>query len=152
MVRTRGRIPDETEVKRLFEEGLTYQAIVDTLREKYNEELTISAISQLRYRRGWERRINRDDKLIPWAVKKEHRWEYPVAMLRAEVRRRSGAELSQYDKDRLQSFLDMLTEGNLVVHYDPDTEEGFFLVPREEKDEDIVRMPTSGVSQRRARD
>lgn len=135
------KIVNEQEVIRWFEEGLTYREMVDLYREKYNIETVPSMWSNFRRRRGLDGRIIRNDELIPWAVKPEHRWLYPVQMLRTEARRRAGVELSDSDRSRLESWMRTIEEEKVVVHYDGDTEEGFFYVPREESDEDIIRRP-----------
>ncbi|WP_031513728.1 hypothetical protein [Streptomyces sp. NRRL F-5123] len=134
------KIQNETEVDRWFEEGLTYQQMVEKYLELYNIETSPSMWGNYRRRKRLERRIVRDDDLIPWAVKPEHRWIYPLVMLRVEARRRAGKELTADDAGRLASWLQMLDEAEAVVHYDPDTEEGFFLVPRQPGD-DLIHRP-----------
>lgn len=114
------KIVDEQEVIRWFEEGKTYQEMQDIYLKKYNIETVPSMWGNFRRRRGLSRRIARNDELIPWHVKPEHRWAYPVAMLRAEARRRAGFELNEATQQRLNSWLRTLDEENLVVHYDPD--------------------------------
>ncbi|ATI18893.1 immunity repressor [Streptomyces phage Animus] len=135
------KIQDEQEVIRWFEEGKTYQWMIDEYKRKYNIDTVASMWGNFRRRRGLDRRITRDDDLIPWFVKEEHRWKYPVAMLRVEARLRDGQELSETDKARLESWKEMLEEEKAVVHYDPDTEDGFFYVPREASDTDLIRKP-----------
>ena len=136
------KIVDESEAKRWFEQGRTYQWMVDRYLEKYNLETRISMWSNLRSRRGWERRFVRDDDLIPWRVNPEHRWHYAVSMLRAEARRRAGVELTPEFTDRLERWLMHRREDDTVVHYDPDTPEGFWYVPRRVGiDTDLIRAP-----------
>jgi hypothetical protein len=135
------KIQDEQEVIRWFEEGRTYAWMIEEYKRKYNIETVPSMWGNFRRRRGLDRRIVRDDELIPWFVKEEHRWAYPLAMLRAEARRRAGKELTETDASRLNNWLEMLKEENAVVHYDPDTEEGFFYVPRQEGDDDLIHAP-----------
>jgi hypothetical protein len=81
-----------------------------------------------RSRHGLPRRIARDP--------------YPLAMLRIEARRRGGFEVRASDSERLASFKrDLYAEG-LVVHYDPDTEVGWWLAPRRPGvDLDMIRDP-----------
>lgn len=146
------KIVDEQEVVRWFNEGRTYQWMCETYLEKYNIETVPSLWGNFRRRRGLTRRITRNDDLIPWFVKEEHRWAYPLAMLRVEGRRRAGRELRDVDEHRLESFLAKLAEENAVVHYDPDTEEGFFLVPRGAQDDDIIRRPAQKTTMRPAAD
>lgn len=136
-------IVDEGEVLRWFEEGRTYQWMSDEYLRKYGIERSIASWGNFRRRRGLEHRIVRDDALIPWQIKEEHRWAYPVTMLRAEGRRRAGLELTENAQARLDSWKANLAEEGVVVHYDPDTEEGFFYVaPRKGVDTDLIRQPT----------
>jgi hypothetical protein len=136
------KIQNEQEVLRWFAEGRTYTWMIDEYRRKYNIETTPSLWGGFRRRRGLPRRITRDDALIPWFVKEEHRWEFPIQMLRAEARRRAGTELDAENARKLTSFLQRLEQDGTVVHYDPDTDEGFFYVPRRDGiDTDIIRVP-----------
>ncbi|WJN63283.1 immunity repressor [Streptomyces phage phiScoe54] len=137
------KIVDEGEVVRWFEEGRTYQWMIEEYRRKYNIETVPSMWGNFRRRRGLQRRITRNDELIPWQVKPEHRWLYPVGMLRVEARRREKGEeaLSELERTRLAAWKQMLLDQNAVVHYDPDTEEGFFYIPRQEGDTDFVHKP-----------
>ncbi|AKY03785.1 immunity repressor [Streptomyces phage Verse] len=137
------KIQDEGEVIRWFEEGKTYQWMVEEYRRKYNIETVPSLWGNFRRRRGLQRRITRNDELIPWQIKPEHRWLYPVGMLRVEARRREKGEaaLSELEATRLGAWKQMLQDQNAVVHYDPDTEEGFFYIPRQEGDGDLVHKP-----------
>ncbi|MFI5863575.1 hypothetical protein [Streptomyces sp. NPDC051546] len=137
------KIQNESEVIRWFEEGRTYQWMIDEYRRKYNIETVQSMWGNFRRRHGLDKRIVRDNELIPWPVKVEHRWAYPLAMLRTEARRRANKTLTETDQSRLASWLEMLRENDAVVHYDPDTEEGFFYIPREAGDDDIIRPPAA---------
>lgn len=59
-----------------------------------------------------------------------------------EARRRAGAELVEADEARLTVFKQQLAEHDLVVAYDPGTEEGFSAVPRRPGiDHDLIREP-----------
>ncbi|WP_420312536.1 hypothetical protein ACOB87_37875 [Streptomyces sp. YS-B37] len=136
------KIQNEQEVVRWFEEGRTYAWMIEEYKRKYGIDTVPSMWGNFRRRRGLDRRIVRDDELIPWFVKEEHRWAYPILMLRAEARRRAGKELTETDSARLASWMKMLKEEGAVVHYDPDTEEGFFYVPRQEGDDDLIHSPT----------
>ncbi|WP_406409667.1 hypothetical protein OG923_12705 [Streptomyces halstedii] len=146
------KIQDKDEVIRWFEEGWTYQEMIDEYKRKYGIDTVSSMWGNFRYREGLDRRIARDDELIPWAVKKEHRQPYPIVMLRVEARKRAGLPLDEDKTKRLASWLKMLEDNNAVVHYDPDTEEGWFYVPREESDDDIIRRPAKKTTQRKNAD
>lgn len=136
------KIQDEGEVRRWYDEGLTYQWMVDEYLRKYNIDTTVQQFSNLRWRRGWPKRLARYMDLVPWRVRHEHLGRYPVAMLRRVARMRNGAEMSDADMERIESWLASLKEENAVVHYDPNTEEGFFYVPRRAGiDTDLIRVP-----------
>jgi hypothetical protein len=143
---------DETEVIRWFEEGRTYAWMVEEYRRKYDIDTVPSLWGNFRRRRGLQRRIARDDELIPWFVEERHRWAYPVQMLRSEARRRAGFELRDTERDRLEGWLRGLERDGLVVHYEPSTEQGWFYVHREPTDDDIIRRPAKKTTQRLAAD
>lgn len=132
----------EDEVRRWFEAGKTYAWMQEEYLRKYNLSVSITMFANLRARRGWTRRIAETSNLIPWSVKPEHRFHRLVALLRYEERRRSGLPLQPRYERELTNFLASLKEAGAVVHYDPDTDEGFFLVAREERDDDLIRRPS----------
>ncbi|MFP3714508.1 hypothetical protein [Puerhibacterium sp. TATVAM-FAB25] len=84
-----------------------------------------------------------DDDLLPWLhVKPEHQHGYHPTMLRMEARRRAGQGPGAVGRLRLSSWLRDLRELNAVVLYDPDTPDGFHLVPRLAQDgQGMVRRP-----------
>lgn len=136
------RIQDVDEVQRWFAEGRSYQWMCEEYERRYNIEVTPNVFGNLRRRLGLELRPARDNDLIPWHVRADHRWAYPLAMLRTEARRRAGARLTPTDERRLSTWLKHLRERDLVVHYDPTTAEGFHYVPRRPGiDVDVVRRP-----------
>lgn len=135
------KIQNEREILDWFEEGKTYAEMCDIYRTKYNIEVVPSLFGNFRRRRGLPRRIARNDDLIPWAIAEKHVTAYPLAMLRVESRLREGLPLRQTDEERVSSWKAMLEEGNLVVHYDPDTDAGFYYVPRERGDDDLIHKP-----------
>ncbi|GAB3213584.1 hypothetical protein ACQEU5_19900 [Marinactinospora thermotolerans] len=136
------KIVDEQEVIRWFEEGRTYAWMVAEYKRKYNIETVPSLWGNFRRRRGLERRIVRDDDLIPWHVLPEHRWSYPVAMLRVEARRRAGAKISKDEAKRLENWKAFLEEEDAVIHYDPETKDGFHYIPRQPGDDDLIHRPS----------
>lgn len=136
------KIVNEQEATRWIEEGRTYQWIIDEYKRKYNIETTISMWGNFRRRKGIDTRIVRDEELMPWPVKEEHRWSYPPMMLRAEARRRTGREVGGDYNTRLDSWLESRRIDDTVVHYDPETPEGWFYVPRRKGiDTDLIRVP-----------
>ncbi|MFD6636782.1 hypothetical protein ACFWDN_13305 [Micromonospora chalcea] len=136
------KIQNEGEVIRWFEEGKTYQWMVDEYKRKYNIDVVPSTFGNFRRRRGLDRRVTRNEELMPWFVQEQHRWLFPAQMLRAEARRREGKELKPEEERRLDNFVKRLKDEKLVVHYDGDTDEGWFYVPaRPDVDIDLIRRP-----------
>lgn len=142
------KIQDEQEIIRWIEQGKTYKWMSEEYLRKYNIETNPSLFSMFRRRHGLDARIVHDGNLIPWHVLPKHRWRYPLQMLRAEARSRSGAELREYDQERLPLWHQFLADNGVVVHYDPELEEGFVYVPRESRDDDIIRRPSKATSRR----
>ena len=137
----RSKIVDDGEVIRWITDGRTYRWMVEEYERRYDLRVSPTMFSNFRRRHGLDRRITRDHELIPWETKTEHRHAYPLTMLRFEARRRAGMPLAEAEKRRLDSWLRELRELNAVVLYDPDTPDGFYLVPREEGDDDLIRQP-----------
>lgn len=138
----RSKVQDLQEAMRWLEEGRTYQWIVDEYHRKYNVATSISMWAALRRRHGIKTRIVRDDVLIPWAVNAEHRHAHAVSMLRTEARRRAGKALTPAMAEMLNAWLSGLERDGAVVHYDPDTSEGWWYVPRRDGiDLDLIYEP-----------
>ncbi|MFJ3907454.1 hypothetical protein [Streptomyces vinaceus] len=145
------KVQNHDEAKRWLLEGKSYAWMVETYKKKYQIETSPSYWAVYRSRNDLPLRIARDNDLIPWQVEEKHRWEYDLVMLRFEARRR-GIEkgdqnlkpLTEADANRLASWKKSLEEQSAVVYYDPTTEAGFFLVPREDDDTDIVRKIRPG--------
>lgn len=140
-VKTRGRgllPPEMSQIVR----GRTDDQVVEYLKEHHSISVTRNAIVMWRKRRGEERVLPRYDDLLPWSVKVEHAYMYIPKLLRFEARKRRGLPLDPRDERRLQVFKDKLAAENAVVHYDADTEQGWWTVPRREGiDTDIIRDP-----------
>ena len=141
----------ESEVRRWFEQGKTYAWMVQEYQRRYDLRVAPAMFSNRRSARGWERRLTRDDELIPWGVNRKHRWHRYLGMLRLEARfRRFGIDgIGEGDVRELASFRERLKESDAVIDYNPETERGFFAVPREPGDRDIVRQPTQARWSRR---
>ena len=144
------KIVDASEVKRWIEEGRTYAWMVEEYARKYDIEMSIGAFSTFRYRHGMPRRIPRDVNLIPWKVKDEHSNGYPLWVLRTESRIRGEFEVGSTRLRRLEAWKARMSADGVVIHYDPDTEQGWFLVPRREGvDLDLIREPDKGAAVRK---
>lgn len=147
------KIQDETELLRWFREGRTYKWMVEEYDRKYNLHVGQSMFANFRRRRGLERRIVRDDELIPWKVDAKHRYAWPVNMLRLEARRRAGKPLTELEVANLEGWLRGLERDGVVVHYEPQTEQGWFYVePRPGIDTDLIREPERKTTEQINRD
>ncbi|MFF9644719.1 hypothetical protein [Kitasatospora aureofaciens] len=144
------KVQDEQEAIRWLSEGKSYQWMVEKYLEKYNIQTTTSMWATFRHRKGLDLRITRDADLIPWEVKEEHRWQYPLVMLRFEARQRAGHELKKADRSRLDAWKAERESTETVVYYDPQTEDGFFYVPREASDTDLIREPIAALRRQSA--
>lgn len=84
-----------------------------------------------------------EGRSVPWhPIRPEHRDRYLVRMLRANARRAQGLKSAPVLEAMLDKFLQAADEQDFVVTYDPDTDEGFFRVPRRHGiDEGLVRNP-----------
>lgn len=140
----RTKIESVDEVRRWYEDGLTYKEMAQLHFEKYGIEVTPSGFSALRQREGWDPRIAvGDNPLMPWVVLEKHRSSYLYTMLRREIRRREGLPwISTDPEEKLDQWIQGLRDSGAVVDYRPDTKAGFFLTyARPGLDNDIVREP-----------
>lgn len=148
-------LPDDATIRRWFAEGLTYPEMAERHLEENGIEMKAASFNVHCGRLGLPNRNVRRAALIPWTpIRPEHNNCYIINMLRRESARRSGAlkwvdpnhpDYSAYEVQRLNSWLQGLKEGNhgkgVVVHYDPETLEGFHYVNRRTTDTDIIRAP-----------
>lgn len=146
------KLINRDEFVRWYTGGKTYSWIIDKYQEKYGVEIGYGTISNWRHQHGLERRSVTDPTLIPWTVLPQHRISHLLNMLRAEARRRSGQEVAPGTLDKLLGWLAMLAKTGQVVEYRPDTDEGWFLVPRKSSDRDIIRQPKRPTRERGSRD
>lgn len=135
------RIQDVDEILRWIAAGRSTSWMCEEYERRYN--ITAPPSLFVDVRQGLGPSATRDaTALIPWSVRAEHRWAYPLALLRMEQRRRSGHAITSTDRARLESWRGTLERKALVVHYDPTTAEGFHYVARRPGiDDDLVRRP-----------
>lgn len=139
---TATKLVNRDEFIRWYEEGKTYSWITEKYQQKYNVEIGGGTISNWRHQLGLEKRTVRDGTLVPWAVRREHRYNHILHMLRTEARRRGDLPVPAGRLEKLEAWLRNLNEQDAVVHYDPDTEQGWWLVPRRPGvDTDLIRVP-----------
>ena len=125
------KVPDKNTLARWAAESLTHQQMADRVYEQTGERVTRAAISMALQRHGLTNNYrHRWHEEIPWRVQVEHLRAYPVRMLRLLGRRRAGEPIAKDAEYRLDIWLRKVREENVVVAYDPDSDEGFVYVRR----------------------
>ena len=133
-------LPDNNTLVRWVDAGMTHQQMADEVERVTGEHVSRSTVSAALSRAGLSKQTARYDQEIPWRVRVEHMTEYPARMLRLLGRRRAGLELTQHEADRLDSWLDALSERNLVVGYCPE-QIGFLYVTADEVGDGAKGIP-----------
>lgn len=120
--------------------GLTQKQMVDEWFAETGVRVSRSAIAMAMHRAGLaDPAHERHDDLLPWTLRPEHRHYSEARYLRLESRRRRGLPIPVDENRRLLAWLDALRQASAVVYYEPETARGFWWVPREETDRDIIR-------------
>lgn len=140
--RDRVELPPDSTIEAWKDEGLTYQEMVDRWYALTDgkELATRSAFNMRLSRAGKTTPKAKDQPVIPWIVETRHQSTYHMQMLRFEGMRRRGEELQPKKESKLDSFL-AKRAGKTVIIYEPNSTQGFWDVPVEWFDEDIVRHP-----------
>lgn len=136
------KIEYEHELVRLLEEGKSPSEISRWYLETKKLDIAPGTISVFKHRRGvGHAHHERNRDLIPWVLLPQHRPRYPAKMLRLEARRRAGKELTPENQTRLDAWLEQRQMTDTVVHYDPETDQGFWYVARRPGvDDDLIRV------------
>ena len=133
-------LPDKL-VERLDRENKTDMQIVQHLAEHENVHVTRQAISAWRRRRGLARR-QVQPKAVPWKLRPEHVHSALAKAIRIHGMVQQGLTINDDDRARYERVMERLAQDDVVIHYDADTEQGWFLVPRRPGvDDGIVREP-----------
>lgn len=143
-----GVLPPPSELKDLRSKGLTQQQIADEIFKTTGHRVTREAVAMAMRRAGISKAATRYSDMIPWSVHKDHEKSYILALLRSAARRKRGLGNSAQWEQRLDSWLKMLDDRGWVVDYNPDTQVGFYYVPRRDEDDgperrwfDVIRRP-----------
>jgi hypothetical protein len=135
------KIPDRQEFVRLVRDKKLRNKEILAHYAEQGVHLTASTISMAKRRYGLDVREAYSD-LLPWLVHEDHRSMYPPKMLRLEGRRRRGEKLPEDRLRYLENWKRKMRDDGTVVHYEYDTEEGWFYVPRRPGiDKDLIRDP-----------
>ena len=134
-------VPPVEDLRRMRDQKMTHQEIADEVFARTGERVTRNAVTMALTRAGVQGTVRRYSDLIPWRVKPKHEHDYHLAMLRFEARRRRELPLTEAQNRRLDGWLARLDHKGVVVFYEPDSPDGFYLLPRQETDADIIRHP-----------
>lgn len=135
-------LPDDAELIQMVKRGMTQQEIADETFKRTGVRVTRAAVSAALMRAGQLPRRPRYPELLPWRVKAKHDGHYALKMLRVEARLREGKPITERERKRLEAWKETLVTNKAVVHYDPDTDEGFYYVlARPGVDKDLIRTP-----------
>ena len=138
------KLPREL-VLRWLAEGVTQSEIVERLADM-GIDTSQSAISMLKSRHATGAReaamrtVTRAE-LLPWTLRPEHRQLHAAKMLRAKSRLDRGEEVGRIQRRQLETWLAGLEADQACIHYDPETEQGFWRVPRRIGIDGIIRDP-----------
>lgn len=132
---------DYAEAAIMLRAGKTQQEVADHFgvqQPAVNRAIWRGRIKDIAYDRS-----KTDESGVPWSpIRPEHRSRYLVRMLRAATRQQRGEKNAPILQAQLDNFLKQVEEMDFVIHYDPDTEEGFFRVPRRKGiDKGLIRDP-----------
>lgn len=143
---SRVRVESEAEVASWYRAGKSYRWMTEEHERKYHRKPTVAAFQSIVRRMDLPPRSLRNNPLIPWRVRREHQRKWTHSLLRNENRRRSGLPVPDTALTELERWKIGLEKAGAVVDYRPDTEEGYFLVPRRDGiDTDLIRVPEAGV-------
>lgn len=135
------KIEDRQEFVRLVRSGMRNREIVDYYAQR-GIHLRPNTISMAKRRYGLDVHEWHTD-LIPWVINQDHQGLYAAKMLRLEGRRRRGEPLTDAQLRYLENWKKKMMEDGTVIHYEHDTDEGWFYVPRRDGvDTDLIRDPS----------
>lgn len=147
-------LPDEDVIRRWYFQTnpkMTYQDMADRWNEVLAETrpdvepVTRMAFQNQCHRLNLGRRNlqHTGGRWIPWSpIRPEHTATYEHCMLMRCDARDKGKKFSPKVEQNINAWLQGLRDRNAVIHYDPDTIQGWWEVTREYDDGDsYVRMP-----------
>ena len=120
---------DDSEVEQLLRSGWSQMDVVRMYASK-GIDVTQSAISQAISTGRVKVDTGRSSGGIPWTLKPEHRHRHAARMLRSQARLDNELPIGQTLVAQVDQWRRGLEVEDSVIHYDPDTDEGFWRVPR----------------------
>jgi len=134
---------NDKEVEQLLRARWTQTRIVQLYRDR-GVDVSQSAISQAISTGRIKVDTDRSTGGVPWKLNPEHRHHNAARMLRTQARLDRGLTIGKTLAPQLERWkAGLAADGDSVVHYDPDTDEGFWRVARRPGvDRWWVREPT----------
>jgi hypothetical protein len=135
------KLPEDTELLRLAESGLTNREIGD------QHGTTGEAVRQALARMGYTRDTRPTHAYyLPWRIRSDHAGDVLARRLRAYSKRQQGKPLTETEGRLLDEWIRFMDGGNalgvpLSVHYERSDDEGFWLEPRRNGDRDFISPP-----------
>ena len=125
-------IPSESILIGWAESGMTQEQ----MRQRIFEETGVlpgkSTVSAALSRAGLTHKVRYDD-FIPWPrIAVEHNQHYILNMLRVGARLSRNLPVKPADRRRYEKWRKDVDAKNASIHYDPETVDGFYYVPRPE--------------------
>ncbi|QXT63440.1 hypothetical protein [Tessaracoccus palaemonis] len=135
----RSKMQDVAEFRRWHSEGRSYKWMQAEYKHKYGLDVTTGMFG------NWANRLNLPKRSLgtaelPWRIRHDHRMKTESAMAWAYAREQAGMPVRLETLARYQAWKTYIQSHGWVLHYDPNTEQGFFLVDaRPGIDKGVVR-------------
>lgn len=150
------RVPDADQMRAYLDKGLTHAQISDAWLKDSGVRVSRSTVSMAIARYGLKdhspRAHMRHEDILPWKLEPEHVYKPEARLLRLEGRRRAGHQLREDESRWLENWKAELKDAGAVIHYDPDTPEGFHWAlvsdPRVVPYEDLIDRSNVGVPEK----
>ena len=126
----RSKRQDVAEFRRWHAEGVPYKEMVERYKEKYNLDTRVSMFTNWAAQLGLPKRSLREQTAIPWDISEDHRNLLEARFLGSHARELAGLSPLPDTAVRYEAWKKIMDDKNWVVHYDPETEEGFFYMDR----------------------
>lgn len=139
------RMPSEALLKEWFQSGVTFKEMVELWFEISGERSSHPAMIKRCQSYDWyvpRQMRHAGGPLTPWKdIRDEHTYQHDIQMLRKVSALRAGHKFNETQRKRIDGFIKGLHADNCVIMYRRDTIQGFYRVPREKTDTDLVRLP-----------
>lgn len=121
-------LPDKTTLRRLVDEGMTHNEIVEWIADNLDVSVARSTVASALSRAGLTEPGQRYTEQIPWRVQQDHLKHYAARMLRLLGRRQANLPLTEDQEKRLDDWMNKMRKDHSVVVYLPDSPDGFYYV------------------------